>query len=96
MITAQLSVACRMVKQERAWYLSHVSAERMVEWENSEPASNLPVSNSLPSVYLTSLHMTRSSRPFPSVFAYCKQSETGDSDSLEAVKAWERFQTRLI
>jgi len=36
---------------------------------------------SLPSVYLTSLHMTRSLRP--AKFAYCKRSETGGSTGLE-------------
>ena len=30
-----------------------------------------------PSVYLMSLHMTKSPRPSPSVFTYCKRSNTG-------------------
>ena len=36
----------------------------------------------LPSVYLTSPHMTGSPRPSPSVFAYCKWSNTGGGNSL--------------
>jgi len=34
----------------------------------------------LPSVYLTSPHETKSSRPSPSKFVYCKQSNTGGGD----------------
>ena len=36
----------------------------------------------LPSVYLMSLHVTKSSRPSPSVFAYCKRSNTGGRKGL--------------
>ena len=37
----------------------------------------------LPSDYLMSSHMTRSPRPSPSLFAYCKQSNTGGGNGLE-------------
>jgi len=36
----------------------------------------------LPFVYLMSSHMTKSSRPSPSIFAYPKQSYTGGGNSL--------------
>ena len=36
----------------------------------------------LPSVYLMSPHMTKSPRPSPSVFAYCKRSNTGGGNGL--------------
>ena len=36
----------------------------------------------LPSVYLTSLHVTKSPRPSPSIFVYCKQSKTGGGNDL--------------
>ena len=39
----------------------------------------------LPSVYLTSLHVSTSPRPFPSIFAYCKQSDTGGGMRLPDV-----------
>jgi len=35
----------------------------------------------LPSVYLT-LHITKSPRPSPSIFAYCKRSNTGGGNGL--------------
>jgi len=34
------------------------------------------------SVYQTSPHMTRSPRPSPSIFAYCKRSNTGSENGL--------------
>jgi len=34
------------------------------------------------SVYLTSPHVTRSPRPSPSIFAYCKRSKTGGRNGL--------------
>ena len=36
----------------------------------------------LPFVHLTSLHVTRSPRPSPAVFAYCKRSNTGGGNGL--------------
>jgi len=36
----------------------------------------------LPSVYLMSLHVTKSPRPSPSVFVCCKQSNTGGGNNL--------------
>jgi len=36
----------------------------------------------LPSVYLTSLHVTKSPRPSPSIFEYYKWPETGGGNSL--------------
>ena len=36
----------------------------------------------LPFVHLMSLHVTRSPRPSPAVFAYCKRSNTGSGNGL--------------
>jgi len=40
------------------------------------------VGHYFPSVYLMSSHVTKSPRPSPSVFVYCKQSNTGGGNSL--------------
>jgi len=42
----------------------------------------------LPSVYLTSPHVTKSPRPSPSVFTYCKPSKTGGGNSLGTRLHW--------
>jgi len=45
-----------------------------------------PSPHCLPSVHLTSLHMTKSPRPY--VFAYCKQSNTGGGNGLGTRLRW--------
>ena len=69
---------CRAFTGQHQYFIIHDARDGLTQNRNW----HCPLCNSLSSVYPTSPHVIKHSRPFPFVYAYCKWSESGCGDSL--------------
>ena len=80
--TVIISFSCQQVLgiMNNIWYTALQTLCPALRWILQEQSMRSFVRHRPPYVYLASLHMTKSPRPYPSIFAYYKRSKTGGGE----------------